>query len=218
MAYDPMVHPGPRLPAVGAEQTAVRIYEVAPRDGLQNEERSLSPEVRAELCDRLAAAGLPRVEAASFVNPKKVPQMADDEEVLRELGAPPPGVHFIGLVLNHKGFARAAAAGVLAIDSPYTFADDAGAEADMQFARSIGYQAKGVVNPAHVAVANRYLTPSAEDAALARRQVDAFEAARSAGSVRAEVDGLVVEVPSYLQAQRLLERYRQLQARQALRR
>ena len=54
----------------------VEIVDVGPRDGLQNEDKMLSPEVRAELCDRLAEAGLPRVEAASFVNPKRVPQMA----------------------------------------------------------------------------------------------------------------------------------------------
>lgn len=60
--------------------------------------------------------------------------------------------------------------------------------------------------------------PADADAELARRQVAAFEAAAQGGNVRAEVDGLVVEVPSYLQALRLLERYEQLQARQALRR
>ena len=51
----------------------ITICDVGPRDGLQNEDTSLAPEVRAELCDRLAAAGVPRVEAVSFVNPKRVP-------------------------------------------------------------------------------------------------------------------------------------------------
>ena len=54
----------------------VIICDVGPRDGLQNEDTTLSPTVRAELCDRLATAGVPRVEAVSFVNPKRVPQMA----------------------------------------------------------------------------------------------------------------------------------------------
>ena len=54
----------------------VTICDVGPRDGLQNEERILAPEVRARLCERLAGAGLPRIEAASFVNPRLVPQMA----------------------------------------------------------------------------------------------------------------------------------------------
>src|SRR3712207_7306228 len=58
------------------------IVDVGPRDGLQNENKTLAPEVRAELCEKLAAAGVPRVEAASFVNPKRVPQMAGAEEVM----------------------------------------------------------------------------------------------------------------------------------------
>ena len=58
------------------------ICDVGPRDGLQNEATTLEPVVRAELCDRLAAAGVPRVEAVSFVNPKRVPQMAGAEEVM----------------------------------------------------------------------------------------------------------------------------------------
>ncbi len=60
----------------------VEIVDVGPRDGLQNDDKTLAPEVRAELCDRLAAAGVPRVEAASFVNPKLVGQMAGAKEVL----------------------------------------------------------------------------------------------------------------------------------------
>jgi hydroxymethylglutaryl-CoA lyase/(R)-citramalyl-CoA lyase len=89
----------------------VEIVDVGPRDGLQNEERSLSPEVRAELCDRLAAAGLPRVEAASFVNPKRVPQMAGAEEVMDGLNRR-EGNLYAGLVLNERGYERAVGAGV----------------------------------------------------------------------------------------------------------
>jgi (R)-citramalyl-CoA lyase len=89
----------------------VEIVDVGPRDGLQNEERSLAPEVRAELCDRLAAAGVPRVEAASFVNPKRVPQMAGAEEVMAAIGRRPGTTH-AGLVLNERGYERAVQAGV----------------------------------------------------------------------------------------------------------
>ncbi len=62
--------------------SSVIVCDVGPRDGLQNEDRILEPAVRADLCDRLAAAGLKRIEAASFVNPKLVPQMAGAEDVL----------------------------------------------------------------------------------------------------------------------------------------
>jgi (R)-citramalyl-CoA lyase len=89
----------------------VQIVDVGPRDGLQNEDRTLAPEVRAELCDRLAAAGIPRVEAASFVNPRRVPQMAGAEEVMAAIDRR-PGTSYAGLVLNEKGYERAVEAGV----------------------------------------------------------------------------------------------------------
>ncbi len=89
----------------------LQIVEVGPRDGLQNEDRTLSPEVRAELCDGLAEAGLTRIEAASFVNPKRVPQMGGAEEVLKGLKRDPT-VTYAGLVLNEKGYERALEAGV----------------------------------------------------------------------------------------------------------
>ena len=81
------------------------ICDVGPRDGLQNEEKILEPSVRAELVNRLAAAGLPRVEAASFVNPEREPQMAGAAEVVAAIDER-DGVRYSGLVLNEKGFAR----------------------------------------------------------------------------------------------------------------
>jgi len=89
----------------------VEIVDVGPRDGLQNEDKTLAPEVRAELCERLAAAGVPRVEAASFVNPRRVPQMAGAEEVMEAIERR-AGTVYAGLVLNEKGYERAIAAGV----------------------------------------------------------------------------------------------------------
>src|SRR5215210_3571169 len=89
----------------------IEIVDVGPRDGLQNEDKTLSPEVRAELCEKLAAAGVPRVEAASFVNPKRVPQMAGAEEVMAAIERS-PGTTYAGLVLNERGYERAIEAGV----------------------------------------------------------------------------------------------------------
>jgi len=89
----------------------VQIVDVGPRDGLQNEERILPPEVRAELCDRLAAAGVPRVEAASFVDPRRVPQMAGAEEVMAAMDRR-LGTSYAGLALNERGYERAVQAGV----------------------------------------------------------------------------------------------------------
>jgi isopropylmalate/homocitrate/citramalate synthase len=83
----------------------VSVCDVGPRDGLQNDKVTLEPAVRAELCTRLAAAGLQRIEAASFVHPKLVPQMAGAEEVFAAL--PPNGATYASLVLNRKGLDRA---------------------------------------------------------------------------------------------------------------
>lgn len=82
----------------------VQIVEVGPRDGLQNEPEHLSPAVRAELVSRLAGTGLRRIEMGSFVNPKRVPQMAGVEEVIATAHA--PGVTRSALVLNPRGYQR----------------------------------------------------------------------------------------------------------------
>jgi isopropylmalate/homocitrate/citramalate synthase len=87
------------------------LREVGPRDGLQNEEQILPPETRAELVDRLAAAGLKRIEAASFVNPDRVPQMAGAEEVVAALERL-DGVVYSGLALNVRGYERLRDAGL----------------------------------------------------------------------------------------------------------
>ena len=97
-----------RLPSPGVE---VSIVEVAPRDGLQNEAVVLAPTVRAEFIRRLAAAGLVRMEAGSFVNPKWIPAMAGTAEVLSELG-PQPDLRLSVLTPNARGFADACASTV----------------------------------------------------------------------------------------------------------
>ena len=83
---------------------ALVLCDVGPRDGLQNEPETLAPAVRAELAGRLAAAGLPRVEAVSFVRDERVPQMAGAEEVASLL--PRDGAEWSGLVLNERGYDR----------------------------------------------------------------------------------------------------------------
>jgi len=89
---------------------SIELLEVGPRDGLQMESAVVPTEVKAQLIERLMQAGLKRIEVTSFVNPKKVPQMADAEELLSRLKRP-DGVWFTGLVLNRKGLDRAIAAG-----------------------------------------------------------------------------------------------------------
>jgi len=89
----------------------VTICDVGPRDGLQNEPETFEPAFRAELVNRLAAAGLPRVEAASFVRADAVPQMAGAEEVVTAIDRR-DGTEYSGLALNEQGYARLAASGL----------------------------------------------------------------------------------------------------------
>lgn len=88
----------------------VRIVEVGPRDGLQNEKQAIDTATKVALIEQLAAAGLRTIEAGSFVNPQAVPQMADSEAVFAQLERR-PGVSYTALTPNIKGFERALAAG-----------------------------------------------------------------------------------------------------------
>ncbi len=88
----------------------IEIVEVGPRDGLQSEPGVMPTAAKIELIERLIDSGLRRLEVTSFVNPKKVPQMADAEQVLGGLSKR-ADVRYVGLVLNRKGFERAVAAG-----------------------------------------------------------------------------------------------------------
>ena len=87
----------------------VILCDVGPRDGLQNEPDQLDPHIRAELVDRLAAAGVPRIEAVSFVRDDRVPQMAGAEEVVAAIERR-AGTEYSGLVLNERGYERFRAA------------------------------------------------------------------------------------------------------------
>jgi len=89
----------------------VTLCDVGPRDGLQNEPETLEPSTRAELVNRLAAAGLPRVEAVSFVRDDRVPRMAGAEEVVAAIDRR-AGTEYVGLVLNERGFERFRASGL----------------------------------------------------------------------------------------------------------
>lgn len=89
----------------------VEIIDVGPRDGLQSQATLVDTAMKLQFIERLIDAGVRRIEVASFVNPKRVPQMADVDELLTQLPAR-DDVQFIGLVLNRRGFDRALAAGI----------------------------------------------------------------------------------------------------------
>lgn len=100
----------PQLVRDAAMPSQVTIYEVGPRDGLQNEATTVPTDIKAEFVERLLAAGLPIVEAASFVHPKWVPQLADAAELMERLGE--KGRDLPVLVPNERGLDRALELGV----------------------------------------------------------------------------------------------------------
>lgn len=89
----------------------LEIVDVGPRDGIQSQPKLLSTETKLEFIERLLDAGVRRLEVASFVNPKRVPQMADVEDLIARLPRR-DDVRYIGLVMNKRGFERAVAAGI----------------------------------------------------------------------------------------------------------
>ena len=104
------------------------------------------------------------------------------------------------------------AARIEPIDAPYTFTDAEGAFKEAHYSRRLGYRSKSLVRPDHAQCINAALTPSDEDVRRASAMVTAFEAARARGEDRTLVDGLWVEVPTYRNALRTLERARRLAA------
>lgn len=115
---------GDRLP------TRIRVVEVGPRDGLQNESEIVPVDAKVAFIERLADAGLPVIEVGSFVRPDRVPQMADVEEVLRRL-SPRAATTYVALVPNRRGLERALAAGARTI-AVFTAASDAFARANIE--------------------------------------------------------------------------------------
>lgn len=98
------------------------------------------------------------------------------------------------------------------IDAPYTFTDIDGAVREALYSRRLGYRCKSLVRPEHAQALNSALTPSGDEISRATAIVSEFEAARARGDDRALVDGLWVEVPTYRNAQRLLDRARRLKS------
>jgi citrate lyase subunit beta/citryl-CoA lyase len=105
------------------------------------------------------------------------------------------------------------AVGAEPVDAPYTFTDVQGAENEARYSRRLGYRCKSLVRPDHSTPINSILSPSDEDVRRAMAIVSAFEAARERGEDRALVDGLWVEVPTYRNAKRTIERARRFAAR-----
>ncbi|MBL8837695.1 MAG: CoA ester lyase, partial [Alphaproteobacteria bacterium] len=153
-----------------------------------------------------SAAGLLRTGAIVAASRRVVAALVASEDMAADLGAERGRDSMELAYVRQRFLIECVAAGTVAIDCPYTFADAAGAAEDARFARRLGYRAKSAVDPAHVAALNAVLTPGAAEVAAAERLVEAFEAARAAGRDRVELDGSLVELPRYLNAKRLIAR------------
>ena len=145
---------------------------------------------------RLIAAASPRIRCA----------LLGAEDLAADLGAE-RGRDALELDHARRRFiVECRAARIEPVDAPYTFSDVVGAINETRYARRLGYRSKSLVLPDHVIAVRDALTPDAREIGNASAIVAAFEAARSQGEDRALVDGLWVEVPTYLNAQRLLAR------------
>jgi citrate lyase subunit beta / citryl-CoA lyase len=172
---------------------------------VQRLEREASPGV--ELVPNVETAkGLLRTFDIARASPRVTALLVASEDMAADLGtARSRGGEELAYVRS-RFLVECRAAGVEAIDCPYTFSDAKGAAADARYARQLGYRMKSLVEPSHAKAINAVFTPSAADLAKARRIVAAFEKARAAGKERAKVDGALIEVPIYAAAKRLISR------------
>jgi (R)-citramalyl-CoA lyase len=129
----------------------VKICDVGPRDGLQNEPGTLDPVVRAAFVNRLAAAGVPRVETASFGRADAVPQMAGAEEVVARIERR-DGTEYSGLALNEKGYDRLAAAGLDRVNFTLAATDSFSRRNANQSVEEAAATAAGVIERAELPV------------------------------------------------------------------
>ena len=159
-----------------------------------------------------SAAGLVRTSEIARASPRVTACLVASEDMAADLGAERSREGLELAYVRSRFLVECTAAGVVAIDCPYTFSDRDGAEADTVWARRLGYVAKSAVTPWHAETINRVLTPTSEEVDRARRLVRAFEDARERGLDRADFDGALVEIPTYQSARRLIARSEALAA------
>ena len=149
---------------------SVTICDVGPRDGLQNQPVTLAPDVRAELVNLLAVAGVPRIEATSFVSERHVPQMAGAEEVVAGIDRR-GDVTYAGLVLNERGYDRLAASGLDEVHVTFAATDE------------FNQRNAGMSTEDGVRMAERILARAAEDGMRAATTISVSFGCPFAGAV-----------------------------------
>jgi citrate lyase subunit beta/citryl-CoA lyase len=154
------------------------------------------------------AEGLVRAFEIAKADPRVTAMLVASEDMVADLGTSRSRGGEELAYVRARFLVDCRAAGVEAIDCPYTFSDVKGAVADAKWAKKMGYRMKSVVTPGHVAALNAVFSISKSERMKADKLVRAFEHARKQGKGRAKVDGKLVEVPMYAAAKRLLERGR----------
>jgi len=157
------------------------------------------------------ARGLVQTVAIAKASPRTAACLMASEDMAADLHAErgPDGVELA--YCRQRFLVECVAAGVVAVDCPYTFSDIDGLGHDTRWARRLGYAAKSLVASAHAPIVNGILSPGDDEVRRARRLVAAFESARAAGQGRVELDGALVELPAYRTAKRLLARHEAMQ-------
>ena len=151
-----------------------------------------------------SARGLVRIQEIARASKRITALLVASEDMVADLGTVRSRGGEELAYVRSRFLVECRAAGIEAIDCPYTFSDVKGAVADARYAKRLGYRMKSLVDPAHAKAINAVFTPSAAELAKAKRIVAAFDKARAAGRERAKVDGALIEVPIYAAAKRLL--------------
>jgi citrate lyase subunit beta/citryl-CoA lyase len=153
-----------------------------------------------------SARALMNTLAIATASPRVIACLVASEDMAADLGSERArDGHELDYV-RQRFLVECVAAGVLAIDCPYTWSDVEGAVRQGEWARRLGYRAKSMVAAAHAPYLNALFSPQPDKIAQARRIIEAFEAAQARGEGGVELDGTLVEAPIYHNARRLLER------------
>lgn len=197
------------LPKVGGPDDIAAlddaVAEEERRFGLEQGHTKLVPNIES-------AAALFQTREIAAASPRIVACLMASEDLTADLGA--PRTKEGGEIAFARAYFHAAcvAGGVLSIDYPYTFADGEGLRESCADAKALGYRAKSVVSPEHATLVNDVFTPTAAEVGEAERVIAAFEQARAEGRDRALLNGHLIEMPNYRNAQALLARAKLLSA------
>lgn len=181
------------------EQLAMTVAALEDTYGLERGSTELLPNIES-------ARGLVNLSDIVAASPRVKSCLMASEDMAADLGAvrAPDGLELS--YARQRFLLECVAAGMVAIDYPYTWQDDDGARRDTRNAQRLGYKAKSAVAHTHAGIINDVFTPSTGEVEEAKRIIAAFEAAQAEGQGRVELDGNLVEVPTFTNAQRLLRR------------